>query len=172
MPIILLLLLSTLLQPQKDTATEPPDLGTPVAKVIAAARHGPENCLTAASRLEPCAQIVSEHVAYIVAWDKTTNRVTYVFTSDLSFVTDGELGVGGTLRVDRRNLVTYKDWLIAPDSAETANGEGGGNKWYPVVTPLDQPSSDANKTYASISGFVQSEYLNAILQKPPAKTTP
>lgn len=172
MPIILLLVLSTLFHPQKDIATEPPDLGATVPKIIVAARHGLENCVTATSRLEPCAQIVSEHISYIVAWDKTTAKVTYLFTSDLSFVTDSELGVGGTLRVDRRNLVAYKNWLIAPESADTANGDGTGNKWYPVVAPLDQPSSDPNKTYASISGFVQSEYLNAILQKQPTKTTP
>ncbi len=172
MPIVLLLVLSSLFHPQKDVSTEPPDLGTSVPKAIVAARHGTETCLTAPGHMDPCAQIINEHISYIVAWDKTSGKVTYVFTSDLSFVTGGELGVGGTLRVDRRSLVTYKNWLVAPDSADTSSGDGTGNKWYPVVTPLDQPSMDPNKTYASIAGFVQSEYLYAMLPKQPAKTTP
>ena len=174
MPIVFLVVLASLFTGQKpasqnDVGSEPPALGATVTKAILTARHGNDTCLTATSRYDPCAQISADHISYVVAWDKTTNKITYVFTSDLSFVTDGELGIGGTVRLDRRKLVAYKSWLLAPDSADTANGEGTGNKWYPVVTLLDLPSMDPNMTYASISGFVQSDYLTAMLQQQPTK---
>lgn len=172
MPLILLLALASLLAPQqKDADTGPPAIGGTVPKAVLAARRGLATCLTAAAHYDPCAEIVYEHMSYVVGWDKMTSRVVYVFTSDLSFVTDSELGIGGSVKVDRRKLLKYKDWLIAVEIADTADGEPGGAKWYPVVALMDSPSSDSNTTYASISGFVQSEYLSALLQQQqPAKT--
>jgi len=169
MSLVALLVLASFLAPQKDVLSEPPALGTAVPKVVMAARRGLETCLTSTSHYDPCAQVSADHTTYVVAWDKATGKVVYVFTADLSFVTDSELGVGGTTRVDRRKLLTYKSWLIAPEVADTANGDNGGNKWYPVVSLLDFPSTDANLTYASIVGFVQSDRLLIIIQEQATK---
>ena len=170
MPSLLFMLLAVFLAaPQKDVLADPPRVGTPVPAVVVAAKHGSENCLTAPSHYDPCAQVSADHIAYVVAWDAKTNKVTYVFTADLAFVTDSESGVGGTTRVDRRKLKTYKNWLIAPDWADTSDGDGAGDKWYPVVALLDLPSSDPNMTYANIVGFVQSEYLKSELDRPAGK---
>jgi hypothetical protein len=171
MPIVFLLALASLFAAQqKDVDMGPPPLGSVVPKSIIAARRPLATCLTAAAHYDPCADIVSEHMSYVVAWDKATNKVVYVFTSDLSFVTDSELGIGGSVKVDRRKLIRYKDWLIAPELGDTADGEPGGAKWYPIVALLDGPSNDSNMTYASIAGFVQSDYLSTILQQNSAKT--
>src|ERR1051326_6387666 len=148
MPSLLFILLAVFYSaPQKDALADPPRVGTPVPAIVMAARRASETCLTAASHYDPCAQVSADHVAYVIAWDAKTNKVTYVFTADLAFVTDSELGVGGTARGDRRKLKTYKTWLIATDSADTSDGDGAGDKWYPVVVLLDLPSSDPSMSY-------------------------
>lgn len=168
MPLLLLLAwVSMFTPPQKTADSGPPALGSVVPKAVIAARHSSEVCFTAPAHYDPCAEIISEHMSYVVAWDKASNKVVYVFTSDLSFVTDSELGIGGSVKIDRRKLLKYKDWLVAPELADTADGEPGGAKWSPIITLMDGPSSDPNTTYASIAGFVQSEYLSTMLQQPP-----
>ncbi len=158
----LLLLASALLGAQADRPL-PPAIGTLVSNNVAQARRGASTCYTAPAHYDPCAQITLSRTRYVIAWDEATRKITYIFTSDPNFLTDSELGVGGTVRVNRGKLISYKNWFLASDWTDSASGAGepSTEQWYPVVTLLDLPSPDPNVTEGEIAGFVQSRYVSA-----------
>ena len=108
---------------------------------------------------DPCASIKIESVLFTIAWDADSKLISYLFTEDHHFVTDSELGVGGSCNVAPKvgepvTLFSYLDWLVTPKWADTLQGLSGDAVWYAALR------KDASRPrYAKITGFVQSRYL-------------
>jgi hypothetical protein len=74
--------------------------------------------------------------------------------TDLYFLTDSELSVGGMCRLSEPSEARqYMDWIVPPEWTDTARRISGKAKWYAL---LEKTGHD----YTRIRGFVLSRYLN------------
>ena len=130
------------------------ELGAQLPVAITQSTREPTRCLTAEAHFDPCTFYTQGGVRYVVAWDQSTFRVVYLFTTDAAFRTGSKVGVGGQMRITRSRLIPFKNWQIDPRSASAG--------WFPVVAPLDQPAivGEQDETSALIIGFVRTVYLN------------
>jgi hypothetical protein len=136
-----------------------PMLGSRVSEQVIAARNGDKECLTDIDHLDPCASIKVKDVLFTIAWDADTKTVSYLFTEDHHFVTDSELGIGGSCNVAPKvgepiALFPYLDWLVTPKWADTRQDLSGDALWYAALR-----KDVTHPRYARIAGFVQSRYL-------------
>jgi len=156
----LLLFALALRAPQPETQeTKLPNLGAQVPPQVLRARIHSQQCLTDINHSDPCASVRIERMLFTIAWDVHTKEITYLFTSDHRFLTDGELGVGGHARlVDEGgkpfDLAQCMNWLVTPQWGDTARRLSGDATWYAALR-RDATSSE----YGTIAGFVQSRYL-------------
>jgi hypothetical protein len=136
-----------------------PTLGSRVPEQVIVARTGAQECPTDVDHRDPCASIKIESVVFTIAWDADSKLISYLFTEDHHFVTDSELGVGGSCNVAPKvgepvALFSYLDWLVTPKWADTLQGLSGDTVWYAALR------KDASRPRrAKITGFVQSRYL-------------
>jgi hypothetical protein len=130
-----------------------PDVGVQAPQFVLKARRGVQECLTDFAHKDPCAVVSIEGQRYTVAWDAKSGLITYILTTDLHFLTDSELSVGGMCRLsDPLKATQYMDWIIAPEWIDTARNISGEAKWYAVL-------EKTGRDYTRIKGFVQSQYL-------------
>ena len=138
-----------------------PVLGSRVSEHVIAAGSGDQQCLTDIDHRDPCTSIKIKNVLFTIAWDADTRTVSYLFTEDHHFVTDSELGIGGSCNVapkvgDLVALFPYLDWLVTPKWADTRQDLSGDARWYAALR-----KDATHPRYARITGFVQSRYLRA-----------
>ena len=138
-----------------------PKLGSEVPAYVLKARADSQQCLTDTGDRDPCASVKIGKTEFTIAWDVTTNKVTYLFTSDPGLIMDGELSVGRTCSlvepaVTPNKLFHYMNWLITPAWVSTARNVSGEARWYAALR-----RNAANSVYGTIVSFVQSRYLNA-----------
>jgi hypothetical protein len=138
-----------------------PPLGSRVTEQVMVARTGAQECLTDVNHHDPCASTKIKNVLFTIAWDADTKAISYLFTEDHKFMTDSELGVGGSCNVAPKvgepvALFSYLDWLVTPKWSDTRQDLSGAAVWYAAL------HKDATRPrYARIYGFVQSRYLRA-----------
>ena len=134
-----------------------PSLGSQVPKQVLKTRA--TQCLTDVKHHDPCASVKIHGILFTVAWDRDTNAVTYLSTSDHRLVTDSELGIGGGCRlVDEAGkpyvVVQYIGWLVTPAWTDTIRDVSDDAMWYAALRRETQ-HSDSGRVVA----FVQSRYL-------------
>ena len=151
---LLLMAMTAQLAPAAAQQSSVLDLGTLLPDAITHSSREPMRCLTAEAHFDPCAFHTQQGIRYVVAWDQSTFRVVYLFTTDAGFRTGSKVGVGGQMRITRSRLVPFKSWQIDPRSASAG--------WFPVIVPLDQPAivGEQDDTNALVIGFVRTVYLN------------
>jgi hypothetical protein len=122
-------------------------------RFVLKARRGVQECLTDFAHKDPCAVVSIDGKRYTIAWDANTGLITYVLTTDLHFLTDSDLSVGGMCRLSEPSKATqYMDWIITPEWIDTARNISGEAKWHAVL-------EKTGRDYTRIKGFVQSQYL-------------
>ena len=128
-----------------------PKIGEPVPLVVrGAAAHPPQTCASNPPRRDPCATVRIRGISFTVAWDEKTELVTYLFTNDVHFITDGGLIVGGECNLAAHNApVSYVNWLVTPLWSDTARHYSADAKWYALLEKKDEE-------HGIIRGFVQS----------------
>ena len=141
--------------------TKMPKLGAQVPPQVLRARTHFQQCLTDISHNDPCASVRIDKMLFTIAWDTRTKEITYLFTSDHRFLTDSELGVGGSARlVDEGGkalgLAQYMNWLVTPQWADTVRSLSGDATWYAALR-----RETTSPEYATVADFVQSRYLKA-----------
>ncbi|HWO37424.1 MAG TPA: hypothetical protein VNO32_52270 [Candidatus Acidoferrum sp.] len=135
-----------------------PVLGSRASEQVMAG-NGDQQCMTDIDHHDPCASIKIKNVLFTIAWDADAKTVSYLFTEDHHFVTDSELGIGGSCNVAPKvgepvALFPYLDWLVTPKWADTRQDLSGDALWYAAL------QKDAtHPRYDRIAGFVQSRYL-------------
>jgi hypothetical protein len=142
-----------------------PLLGSHVPEQVIRARAGDQQCLVDLDRHDPCASVKIKGILFTIAWDAETRAISYLFTDDHHFVTDSELGIGGSCNVAPKTgepvaLFPYLDGLVAPKWSDAKRDMSGNAVWYAV---LHRDTLFPRR--ATITGFVQSRFLEIASQE-------
>ncbi len=134
-----------------------PALGAHAPAALLAADKKDKHCRTADSHEDPCAEIEIGNIHYTIAWDASTDDVTYLFTDDHHIVTDNGLAVGNSLRVAEPSgpsdpTIPYMKWFIDPKWKDKGP-HLGTSVWYAAL------HKDYDRHFGDIAGFVQSRYI-------------
>jgi hypothetical protein len=145
---------------RQRTPTPPQELPRLGDEVPAALLKRPRTCDTGEDRKEPCADLTLRHDQLsdrvTVAWDATTKRVTYLYSTTLA--TDDDIRAGDVLPIESDAPITpfplasVPHRFVTSDWCDTVSGLSGDTLWCAVMTPV-RPRS------GKVLGFVQSLYL-------------
>ncbi len=143
----------------------PPSLGDPVPEVIMKARVMGRSCDTGDSHREPCAEVKFGHERISVAWNPSTQLVTYLYSKTL--ITDTELSTGHLVRnMPAAPATPFLGGVVSHQWCDTDKSFTGKSVWCAIMKPaeLDQ---------VKVQGFVQSVYLHLPARKdaPPASSS-
>lgn len=129
-----------------------PRLGDPIPAEIIKARVFGRSCDTGDGHREPCAEVRLGRERVSVAWNPSTQLVTYLYSQTI--ITDSELSSGNLTR----NLPTtpqapFLGGIVSLQWCDTERSFTGKSLWCAIVKPaaLDQ---------VKVQGFVQSIYLH------------
>ena len=128
-----------------------PQLGDTVPASLLKARVGNRTCATGDDHHEPCATIRIHDDRVTVAWDPTTHKVTFLYSTTLQ--TDDDLVAGGLGHIDvSSSIQPFLGGFVSPDWCDTDAELSGDALWCAVMKP-------APRHQGKVLGFVQSIYL-------------
>lgn len=140
-----------------------PQLGDEVPAPLLKRAITAKPCDVGDSKTDPCATLSAGHDRVTVAWDATTHRVTYLYSTTLN--TDDDIRAGDLLAIDPDSPITPFPTHASPhrfvtiDWCDTDRDLSGEALWCAVMTPA-RPRS------GKVLGFVQSLYLYLPLWDP------
>ena len=67
---------------------------------------------TGPSQIRPCFEIIVDGIKYTVAFDKSTLKIKYIFTSDKNFETSNGLKVGSEIKVLKKEVKIFRGWNV------------------------------------------------------------
>ncbi len=136
-----------------------PRLGDSVPTEIVKARSMGRTCETGDGHREPCAEVHLGRERVSVAWNPSTQLVTYLYSKTI--ITDSELSSGNVTRnLGATPQTPFLDGIVSLQWCDTERSFTGKSLWCAIMKPaaLDQ---------VKVLGFVQSVYLHL----PPRKDT-
>lgn len=119
-------------------------------------RAAAKPCAITDGRSDPCSTLTIAHDRITVAWDATTHRVTYLYSTTLD--TDDDIRTGDVLAIDSDSPITpfpgegQPHRFVTVDWCDTDADLTGDSEWCAVMLPT-RPRS------GRVIGFVQSLYL-------------
>lgn len=124
MPILVFLLLMASAAGAGQSAGKVPEPGDRLPRSVRAHRE-PGEWVTHPSQTRPFVRLTVRGIDYIVAFDQSNGRATYVSTTDCGFRTIDGLCIGDEVEVGPTDLLTFPGWEIRLP----ARRDG----WQPVV---------------------------------------
>lgn len=142
--------------PQHYPAVAIPQLGEEVPAGLVKRGASTKPCDIGDGKTDPCATVTTGHNRVTVAWDATSRRVTYLYSTTLD--TDSDIRLGDLLAIDPDSPITpfpapsSPHRFVTVDWCDTDRNLTGEALWCAVMLPM-RPRS------GKVVGFVQSLYL-------------
>lgn len=144
-------------QPRKSAPViSVPQLGDEVPQPLLKRAATSKPCDVGEGHSDPCTTLSFGRNRVLVAWDATTRRVTYLYSTTLD--TDDDIRAGDVLAIDADSPVIpfpgvgQPHRFVSPDWCDTDSDLTGDAEWCAVMVPT-RPRS------GRVLGFVQSLYL-------------
>ena len=131
-------------------------LGDEVPEALLKRSSPAKPCEIGDGKTDPCGNIAAGRDRVTVAWDATTHRVTYLYSTTLD--TDEDIRAGDVLAIDSGSPITpfpahgSPHRFVTVDWCDTDRGLSGPSLWCAVMVPTHPRSG-------KVVGFVQSLYL-------------
>lgn len=140
--------------PHRSPADTLPQLGDEVPQTLL--NRAAKPCDVGDGKTDPCALVSAGHDRVTVAWDGSSHRVTYLYSTTLE--TDNDIRRGDLLAIDPDSPITpfpahgSPHRFVTVDWCDSDHGISGDSLWCAVMVPV-RPRS------GKVVGFVQSLYL-------------
>ena len=116
---IILLTFGVLQKPER-----PPEIGSKLS-AIEVPKKNVRHFMTHSAQLRPYIKKQINDVEYLIAYDKKTLEVRYLYTDDADFKNAKGLKVGDYIEVKGREVVAYPGWEV--------RGPEDDNGWHPLI---------------------------------------
>lgn len=103
---------------------QPPEIGSKLAAKDVPKKNK-RHFMTHSAQFRPYIKKVINGVEYVIAYDKKTREVTYLYTDDADFKNSKGLKVGDYIEVKGRDVVAYPGWEV--------RGPEDENGWHPLI---------------------------------------
>ena len=122
--VLLFLLVATSPAGAGQSRTDVPKPGDRLARSVRAHRE-PGELVTHPSQTRPFVRLTVKSIEYVVAFDESNGRVTYVSTTDIDFRTTDGLAIGDEIEVGPADILTLPGWEIRLPARKDG--------WQPVI---------------------------------------